>query len=149
MASKNKNLKKKIVVARGDSARGLGYRSHISTPEEIGLALEAFIESITTPAQDDEEKRGRSVLDPGHSGWYGAYEAVRVLDFKDLSEYKLTEALQELWKNLKKAARDMETRSYNEGLADGKNLLIGLNKGDISLSDFDKSIDKYSKPHRK
>jgi hypothetical protein len=41
------------------------------------------------------------------------------------------------------AVKKLKNKIYNEGVAKGKQLLIGLNNGTLSLSDFDKEIEKY------
>ena len=101
---------------------------HGSSPKELSQCWDAFFKAISK----GKTKYG-FVIDTAHDGWYPPHQAAILTSI----EHKDVEALGQLYTDLKRAFRAYGERRYNEGVEEGKNLLIGLNKGTISLKDFE------------
>lgn len=113
---------------------------HVSTPKEINkvfkMLWDGYSEQIEPGA--GQYKFGQTI-DSGHSGWYNGSMRQTPLSFNAV------EAISNLHRELKKAFKDYGERRYNEGLKDGRNCLIQLNNGDLSMDDFNKNLGGKNK----
>lgn len=67
-------------------------------------------------------------------------EIVKALTFQ---EKLLADGLDQVEKDRKEVVRKERNKIFNLGVSEGKSLLIALNRGDISLSDFDQEQKRY------
>lgn len=102
---------------------------HGSSPKQLDDCWQNFFRAISK----GKAKFG-TVIDTGHNGWYPPSNAAILTSM----EYDDIQALSKLHEDLKKAFNAYGKMKYQEGLKEGKNLLIQLNKGVISLKDFEK-----------
>jgi hypothetical protein len=124
----------------------LEYEAHGGTPDEIGNAFEAFIESLAV--KGIESSGASAMLDAQHEAWYPAYGKRAVIPF----DHAQVAALRTLFAALKKAFVAHGDRRYQEGYKDGQNLIVQLARGEVSLDHYrEESGEKEStrRPRRR
>jgi hypothetical protein len=108
--------------------------SVIKFPDELSQCIEDFIDVLAT----GECEGGAVKIDNRHEAWYPPRGKGVIVPL----DYERTQALQQLYTDLRRAFGAFGERRYREGLRDGQNILVQLASGEMTISDFNASSDK-------
>ena len=134
LTNKEKNMKRDKIQVTEVKGTLIKTDRHIPTPEGIDSAFQAFYSLLGTRI----ESAGGIVIDKGHHGWYPPKGAT--MDFPISHDVAL--AIRDLHDMIKKEFIRYGDERYMQGVDEGRNLLLQLNKGDVTLEQFEKNIIK-------
>lgn len=121
---------------------------HAYRSNELNKLLHDLLKSLHNPSAKAGGYEEVKHYFGDNVGWYTipSHTFKVVVEFMQRLEDKMkdiTEQYEGIEPAAKIAVSNEKNRIYNEGVQKGRELLMSLNNGEISMSDFSKSINKY------